>query len=130
MRRQLPQLMAASAVLLLSACQTTASSAPAEAMLMKSSPATTAMLSDAVSQALGGVKVTLADDVLMKNSTLTVETKIAQSMDSNRSIGLMNDRARPAADRFTLMKEGRSCYLLHENSGQKMPLGQLECQAP
>jgi len=107
MRRQLPQLMAASAVLLLSACQTTASSAPAEAMLMKSSPATTAMLSDAVSQALGGVKVTLADDVLMKNSTLTVETKIAQSMDSNRSIGLMNDWG--GFYDFAPLGFGRSC---------------------
>lgn len=120
---------AAATVLLLGACQTTANSKPVEAMLMQSSPETTTMLSEAVSQALGGVKVTLAPNTLMNKSSFTVETKMAQSMDGNRTVGMMNDRARPMPDRFTLMMQGKDCFLKHEGSGQMMPLGNMNCQA-
>ncbi len=121
---------AVSAACVLAACQTTASGPPAEAMLMESSSSSTKLLSKAVSQALGGVDVNLASNVLMDSSVLTIETRIPQSMDGGRMVGAMNDRARPKPERFTLMKEGRSCYLVHENTGQKMPLGRLKCQVP
>jgi len=128
--RNIRLIVTASAACALAACQTTTSAPPAEAMLTESSAATTQMLSKAVSKALGGVDVKLANNVLMDSPTLTLETRIPQSMDGGRMVGAMNDRARPAPDRFTLMKEGRSCYLVHENTGQKLPLGSMKCQVP
>ena len=113
-------------VLMASACQTTA--APQPAVLSETSPEVTAALSTAASQALGGVGVTLAPDVLTTSPTLVLETKIPQTLDRNRYTGLVNDRARPAPDVFKLMKAGNSCYLLHEESGKKMPLGNMKCQ--
>lgn len=109
---------AASAALVMSACQTTAtSSQPAEAMLIKSSPATTKMLSKAISKALGGRKITLAPNVLMDSPKLVMDPKFVDS------------RSMQKPDHFILMKEGKSCYLMHQESGQKMPLGRLKCQA-
>jgi len=127
--RHIKNMAAIAAIFLFGACQTMTNSKPAEAMLMESSSETTGLLSEAVSQALGGVKVTLAPDTLMNKSSFTVETKMAQSMQSNRNTGLMNDRARPAPDRFTLMMQGKDCFLKHEGSGKMMPLENMNCQA-
>lgn len=101
----------------LSACQTTASSDPVEALLLESSPEVTRVLSDAVSQAMGGSKVTLAPDVLTQSSKLVMDPKF------------VDDRSFQRPDHFKLMKDGASCYLLHEESGQKMPLGKVKCKA-
>ena len=109
------------------ACQTTAK--PVPAVLSETSPKVTAALGTAASQALGGVGVTLAPDVLTTSSTLVLETKIPQAIDRQRYTGLLNDRARPAPDVFKLMKAGSTCYLLHEESGKKMPLGNMKCHA-
>lgn len=113
--------------LMAGACQTTAT--PVPAVLSETSPEVTAALGTAASKALNGVDVTLAPDVLTTSSTLVLETKIPQTLDGNRYTGLLNDRARPAPDVFKLMKTGNTCYLLHEESGKKMPLGNMKCQA-
>ena len=126
-RRLLTIISGLGTALMAGACQTTASAEPA--VLSETSPEVTAALSAAASKALNGVGVTLAPNVLTTSSTLVLETKIPKTMDRNRYTGLINDRARPAPDVFKLMKTGNSCYLLHEQSGQKMPLGNMKCQA-
>lgn len=118
-----------SAAAIVAACQTTAAPEPVEAVLKSPSAETTERLSAAASEALGGVGVTLAPSVLTTSSTLTLETKIPQTMNSNRNTGLLNDRARPAPDVFKLMMTGESCYLYHEASGKKMPLAGVDCKA-
>ena len=106
--------MSSAAVFAFSACQTTAGS---EAVLSESSPQTTAALSQAVSKALGGREVTLAPNVLMESSKLVMDPKY------------VGDRSRERPDHFTLMKDSSGCYLIHEESGTKTPLGTLNCQA-
>lgn len=102
----------------LAACQTSAPlSEPVGARLLESSSANTAVLSKAVSEALGGRKVTLAPNVLMDRSTLVMDPKFV----SSRSL------QRP--DHFRLMTNGQSCYLVHEETGASMPLKGMKCEA-
>ena len=102
----------------LSACQTTQPlSEPVQARLVKSTSANTAVLSKAVSEALGGRKVTLAPNVLMDKSTLVMDPKF------------VDDRSFQRPDHFRLMTNGQSCYLVHEESGKSMPLKGMDCQA-
>ena len=112
----------------LSACQTTqqATIEPTDARLMKSSSANTAILSEAVSEALGGRKVTLAENVLTDKSTLVMDPSFAsgRTMDS----GFVNGRSLQKPDHFRLMTNGISCYLLHEESGKSIPLKDMNCQ--
>jgi len=118
MARQIPSLiMGTCAALTLGACQTTADTVPVEAQLTKSSPATTAILTQAVSKALGGRNITLAPNILTDSSKLIMDPKF------------VDDRSMERPDHFTLMKEGKTCYLVHEETSAKIPLAQVNCQA-
>ena len=119
MDRSLAKIFTAAPIsaLALMACQTAPTSSQLmPAMLMESSPETTALLSEAVSSALGGRKITLAPNVLMTGSKLTLDPKYVDSRSLQRP------------DHFILMKDGKRCYLQHEESGKMMPLGKLKCQ--
>ncbi len=109
---------AAAVVAMLSAgCQTTtANSTPVNAVLSAPSAKTLAKINDAVSKALGGRTVTLAENILTTDSQLVMDPKFVES----RSV------QRP--DHFALMMAGKSCYLVHRESGAKLPLSRVKCR--
>ncbi len=111
--------VAAIVAILGAACQTTATdkdSGPVNAVLSAPSAKTLAKVSAAVSQALGGRKVTLADSVLTTDSQLVMDPKFVDSRSMQRP------------DHFVLMMAGKSCYLVHQESGAKLPLSRVKCR--
>lgn len=117
MAAKLKYLVGASTALILASCQTTADNTPSEAVLMESSPAATAALSEAVSSALGGRKVTLAPNVLLDSPKLVMDPKF------------VDDRSLERPDHFRLVKEGQDCYLVHEENLSKWSLPNVKCKA-
>jgi hypothetical protein len=100
-------------VLLLSAC---ASAQPdVAAVIDKPTKESRAELAQAVSSALNGAPVRLADDALTRDSLLILE---------KRPTG--RDLDKP--ERFRLVKAGKECALVHERTGTRMPLASTTCQ--
>jgi hypothetical protein len=84
-----------------------------------------AVLARAVSAALGGVPVTLADDALTRTSTLIVER--ARLRDES---GLpVAGRELGAPERFRLVRRGDGCFLVHERTGREVRLEGTSCAA-
>jgi hypothetical protein len=82
-----------------------------------------AELAAAVSSALGGVPVRLADDALTRESTLVLER--AKHRDAS---GLpVQGREMGTPERFHLVKSGPDCVLIHEGSGRRFSLHETTC---
>ncbi|HYZ88056.1 MAG TPA: hypothetical protein VE620_02055 [Myxococcales bacterium] len=95
------------------------------AVVTNPTPESRAELARAVSAALGGAKVTLAEDALTRESTLVVER--TRRRDPNGLLANGRDLGKP--DRFRLVKNGPGCVLVHENSGRRFALVQTPCAA-
>jgi hypothetical protein len=78
-----------------------------------------------VSQALHGAPLTLADNVLTRDSTLIVER--ARPRDESGVPLVGRDTGRP--ERFRLVKDGARCVLVHEGTGERYPLAATTCEA-
>jgi hypothetical protein len=76
-----------------------------------------------VSEALHGAPITLADDALVRESTLIVERGKARGPDGTPLQG--RDPGRP--ERFLLVRTGSGCTLVHEGSGRSFPLSSVPC---
>jgi hypothetical protein len=85
------------------------------ALLTNPEPATLQEIENAVSNATGGGKVTLAADVLTRSSLLVIE----RSMSTGRDLG------RPY--HFQLVITAGECKLLDRQTGKHWPLVQAEC---
>jgi len=81
-------------------------------------------LQRAVSTALNGAEVTLADDALTHSSRLTIERKDYRDAQGNRVMG--RDTSTPI--QFRLMKHGTQCFLVLQSSGVKWPLADTTCK--
>ncbi len=82
-----------------------------------------AALARAVSAALGGAPVTLADDALTRGSALLVERAWVHD-----PAGLpANGRRLGAPERFRLVESGGACILVHEGTGRRYPLAATAC---
>jgi hypothetical protein len=76
-----------------------------------------------MSDALGGVPVTLAEDALTRESTVVLER--ARHRDDR---GLpVQGRELGAPERFQLVKSGADCVLVHERSGKRFTLKETAC---
>jgi len=104
------------AALAFAACRTAAPEGPA--VVVHPTPASRAALSQAVGSALGGQPVALADDALTRSSTLIVDRTGRRDPAGLPVTG--RDTGRP--DRFSLLKQGDSCILVHEKDGKRMAL--------
>lgn len=82
------------------------------------------VLHDVLARALGR-PVTLADDVLLRESTLFVEPVPARA-DGQRIEG----RVMQPPERFTLLRVSGACRLLRESTGERLALPGLRCRAP
>lgn len=108
-----PAASSALVVLLVSACA--AAQTGVAARIAEPTPASRAELAQAVSAALNGAPVTLADDALTRDSLLVVEKRL-----TGRDLG------RP--ERFRLYKLGKDCLLVHESTGERTRLSSAACE--
>jgi hypothetical protein len=99
---------------LLSAC---ASAQPdVAAVIDKPTKESRAELAQAVSSALNGAPVTLAEDALTQDSLLIIEK-------AHRLTGRELDKP----EHFRLVKSGTHCTLVHERTGKRTTLASTTC---
>jgi hypothetical protein len=96
------------------------------ALITQPSDAGRAELARVVSNAMGGVRVTLADDALTRESAFTLERPQLR----NASGMLFNGRELTRrVEHFSLLKVGVDCVLVHERSSQRWKLAHSSCVA-
>ena len=93
------------------------------ARIVDPTDASRAALQKAVTAALHGVDVTLADDALTNSSLLTIEPKAHRDPEGNKAMG--RDLGTPV--QFRLVKHGMQCFLVLQSSGAKWPLRDTTC---
>jgi hypothetical protein len=114
---------AAGALLSTAACRTPHARHDVPAVIVHPTAESRAALAQAVSSALHGAPVTLADDALTDASTLVIER--ARRLDPS---GLpANGRELGPPERFRLVKSGGECVLVHERSGTRLALSATAC---
>ena len=106
-------------------CQTVPPAKGEPALLVNASPKVTAEIQDVVSQALNGVKVTIAPDVLTTSSILAIERPEFRSPAGDPIMGRRMDMP----DHFTLSKSNKKCVLTHEQTGTSYALKLARCAA-
>jgi hypothetical protein len=99
-----------------------ACSAEVPARIVAPTPESRAELNHAVSRALGGIPVTLAEDALTESSVLTLE-HAPPGAEGRAATGRELDRP----ERFRLLKVGMRCVLVHESDGAHTLLTQTTC---
>ncbi len=115
----------AGSVLLLTACEAFSAQPDIAAVIVHPTAASRAELSRAVSLALQGAPVTLADDALTRDSLLIIEPR--HPRDAN---GLpLNGRERGKPEQFRLVKSGARCVLIHYSTGKRRVLKSTACEA-
>jgi hypothetical protein len=95
----------------------------APAVVANPGPDTRAELRRVVSEALNRASVTLAEDALVHETTLTVERARARDAEGRPLDG--RERGRP--EHFRLVKSGESCVLVQESTGRRFPLSGVTC---
>lgn len=121
------RLLTTSAVLLLSqllsACASCFAQPDVAAVIDNPTKESRAELAQAVSSALNGAPVTLADDALTQDSLLIIER--AHPRDANRVPLSGRDLDKP--EHFRLVKTGKHCVLVHERTGKRTTLASTTC---
>ena len=108
----------------LPACATWPAASDGPALITHPTPASRAALELAVSRALGGVPVRLADDALTRDDQLIIGR--AQARDAR---GLpLNGRELGRPQHFRLERRGSLCILLHLESGKSSVLENTTCR--
>ena len=109
----------------LAACRTSPPSPPpdAPAIIVKPTPESRAALVEAVSTALNGAPVTLADDALTSGSTLVIQRTPRRDPSGlpidGRDVGF--------PERFRLVRSAGQCVLVHEATGRRFALPATDC---
>ena len=93
------------------------------AVLIEQDAAARAELARAVSEALNGVPVRLADDALTRNSELIIER--TQRLDTAGRPILGRSTERP--EHFQLIERAGRCILIHERTAGRWPLRSARC---
>jgi|SRR5690349_881028 hypothetical protein len=101
---------------LLCACTSTLAQPAVPAIIDKPTPESRAELARAVSSALNGAAVTLADDALTRDSSLIIEKAHLSGRDFGRP------------EHFRLVKMGEHCALVHERTGKRTTLASTTCE--
>ncbi|HEV2268176.1 MAG TPA: hypothetical protein VGR92_01860 [Steroidobacteraceae bacterium] len=108
----------------LPACRAWPDAAAAPAIITHPTAASRTDLERAVSQALGGMPVRLADDALTRNSLLIIAR--AQARDAH---GLpLNGRELGRPQHFRLLRRRSQCALLHLETGTLRVLAHTTCR--
>ena len=117
--------LAVAGAIFLAACATMSRPRDLPAVLTNPSAETRAALARAVSAALGGAPVTLADDALTRDTTLIIEHARPRTADGVPLSG--REKGRP--ERFQLVTDGSRCVLLHERTCERWTLKPATCVA-
>lgn len=110
-------------LLLSFACRTTRAAADEPARIVRPTPQSHAALVNAVSSSLGGASVTLRDDALTQESSLSIERLRRRDPDGNLAQG----RVTEMPERFSLVRSGDRCVLVHQRTGKRIELESTEC---
>ena len=108
---------------LLSTCASCFAQPEVPALIDKPTGESRAELAQAVSSALRGAPVRLADDALTRSSLLIVEK--AHPRDASGVPLSGRDLDRP--ENFRLVKTGKRCALVHERTGKRTLLASTTC---
>ena len=108
---------------LLAACTSSFAQPEVAAVIDKPTSESRAELAQAVSSALNGAPVTLADDALTQDSLLIIEK--AHPRDANGVPLSGRDLDKP--ENFRLVKMGKHCALVHERTGKRTTLASTTC---
>ncbi len=112
----------------LSACSTAmVGQKSGPAILLETSKTNTQIISQAMSLALNGKKVSLTANAFRKNAQHTLEKKSFTGLNSNAADGLI--LGIPVIHRFSLFSNDSSCHLIYEKTGTKYPLNGVNCKA-
>jgi hypothetical protein len=110
-------------MLSLAACATTSGRRDLPAVLTNPTAESRAALARAVSGALNGAPITIADDALTRDSALIIERPQPRTADGVPLSG--RERGRP--EHFRLVKNGSRCVLVHERTGKRWTLKAATC---
>ena len=110
--------------LLLSACATSNGAEQHSAVIVTPDAAARAALQQAVAK-LVGRPVTLADDALTRQSTLTIERAAAHDPSGRR----IEARETSMPQSLTLVQRGSACVLIHDSTKQEVSLDGVNCKA-
>ena len=113
-------------VLLAAACRTAAPAPDPEdvpAVIVHPTAASRAALAEAVSIALNGSNVTLADSALTQNSDLAIERMVRRDAEGHPVQGRVTEEP----ERFRLVRNGADCVLIHVRTGKRYRLVGTEC---
>ncbi len=108
----------------LPACRTWSAPPPTPALITNPTPASRAELEHAVSAALHGAHVRLADDALTRESSLIIGRAQARGVNGIP----LNGRALEHPQHFRLLLRGSRCVLLHVETGKSYALQHTTCR--
>jgi len=108
---------------LLSTCASGLAQPEVPAIIDKPTQESRAELARAVSDALNGAPVTLADDALTADSRLIIEKAHPRDASGVRLSGRDGDRP----EIFRLVKAEERCVLVHERTGKRTTLASTRC---
>jgi hypothetical protein len=114
---------ASAVVVALVACRTIPATREAPAVITDPTPESRAALAKAVSAALNGAHVKLADDALTKTDTLIIEHEQPRDPTGAPPDG----RQRGMPEQFRLVKAGAQCSLVHQRTDKRYPLTGVTC---
>src|SRR5487761_2442753 len=123
--RATAQLQIAIALCAITACTTNPAAKDVPAIIVRPDAQSRADLQSAVSKALNRTSVTLADDALTRDSSLSMER--ARLRDPQQGIAQGRETRMP--EHFRLVESGHHCVLIHERTGQRMELANTRCAA-
>jgi len=109
----------------LTACRAWPAEPPVPALITQATAASREDLELAVSQALGGAPVRLADDALTRESLLIIGRTAAHALNGVP----LNGRELGRPQHFRLIQRGSRCLLLHLESGRARLLPHTRCRA-
>jgi hypothetical protein len=113
------------AIAALTACKIDSSGDERPARIVAPTSASRAELERAVSAALDGVAVQLADDALVQDSVLIIEPRAYRDAQNNRIMG--RDPGVPT--QFRLLKHGDQCILERTDTHGRWVLSDTTCEA-
>jgi hypothetical protein len=117
--------LALAALVVMSACARGLAQEQTPAVIDNPTEQSRAALVAAVSTALDGTAVTLADDALIREDVLIVER--VRPRDARGTPFGGRDLDRP--EHFRLVKVGAKCVLVHERTGARQVLSSTRCRA-
>ncbi len=95
-----------------------------DAVLTQTSDESRAEITSAISDALGGRKVTIAPDTFTEQSSVSIVQRDMIGPDGNPVLGRRYDRP----DHFYLKKSGASCILVHPSGREFTVLETVHCK--